>query len=587
MPAVEAEHPKYARKGSLLKNVWMFSHECSGIAQAGGLGEAVAGLASTLAADYGVNVTVLLPSHGRHLDPLVSESYSLTDDPTFIAQGFRIGVNGRSYPFLSGIEKGRRGAVNYVLVKGLDSQTSHWLDDPTLYGHDLTFEKMALFSRTIKLYAEYLLSMGRVSELPDLVHANDWHMVPAGVATKQHLLQRGLHVALLFTVHLLSYAALPWHYASDHWCGIQDLPQRIRLDTGKPRNLTYRQAWEVHSQDSIEKFGCLEADYVTSVSESYLTHDVIRYVGEAIQRKSGHIYSGCDWDSDAISAKVLTMAGDDARNAEPSAVPARWELRKSLLTQEIALAENDGQGIVEPFKTDGQLVLMTGRLSPQKGADLLMDAVPRVTKTLPATKFLLFLLSSGIDLQRNTIEKQASAYPNNVRVIFGKHSEPYLRAHVAADVYAMPSRSEPFGISALEAMVTGNPVVGSNIGGIRETVLDIQSHGASGTGLLFPAEDSKALADSLISMLIVMRVDELTQRGEYESARTLERTPIEDLGQLAGQDPRLGSTIRDNCRERVIKNFRWRNAGAMALRRYGAAMDSIETSLSISRGRRR
>ncbi|HYY91203.1 MAG TPA: glycosyltransferase [Candidatus Dormibacteraeota bacterium] len=586
MPAVEPVLMKFARKGSRLKNVWMFSHECSGIAQAGGLGEAVAGLANTLGSDYGIHVTVFLPSHGKHLDPLVRESYSLTDDPTFIAQGYRIGVNGRNYPFLSGVEKGHRGAVNYVLVKGLDSQTSRWLDDTTLYGHDLTFEKMALFSRTVKLYSEYLLSMGRVSEIPDLVHANDWHMVPAGVATKQHLRRRGIDVPLVFTVHLLSYTALPWHYASDQWCGIQDLPQRIRLDTSKPRNLTCRQAWEVYSQDSIEKFGCLEADYVTSVSESYLTHDVIKYVGEAIQRKSGHIYNGCDWDSDAITARVLTETGDDTKNAERSPAPARWELRKSLLTQGIAQAANDGQGIVEPFKNDGPLVLMTGRLSPQKGADVLLNAVPRVTKALPTTKFLLFLLYSGDDFQKNTIEKQASAYPNNVRLIFGKHPEPYLMAHVAADVYAMPSRSEPFGISALEAMVTGNPVVGSNIGGIRETVLDIRSHGESGTGLLIPAEDPKALADSLISLLIVMRINELAQREEPEPASLSEKIPVEHLGQLASREPRLGSKIRDNCRNRVIKNFRWKNAGAMALKRYGAAVQLVDASPRVRKGRR-
>ena len=50
-------------------------------------------------------------------------------------------------------------------------------------------------------------------------------------------------------------------------------------------------------------------------------------------------------------------------------------------------------------------------------------------------------------------------------------------AHISADAYAMPSRWEPFGITALEAMATGNPVVGTRVGGITETVLDILDHG--------------------------------------------------------------------------------------------------------------
>ncbi|MBO0888165.1 glycogen/starch synthase [Candidatus Bathyarchaeota archaeon] len=574
-----------ARKGSRLKHVWMFSHECSGIAQAGGLGEAVAGLANTLGSDYGIHVTVFLPSHGKHFDPLIRESYSLTDDPTFIAQGYRIGVNGRNYPFLSGVVNGHRGTVNYVLVKGLDSQTSRWLDDPMLYGHDLTFEKMSLFSRTVKIYSEYLISMGRMPEIPDLIHANDWHTVPAGIATKQHLRQRGIEVPLVFTIHLLSYTALPWHYASDQWCGIQDLPQRIRLDTNRPRTLTYRQAWEGYSQNSIEKFGCLEADYVTSVSESYLARDVSEYVGQRIQRKSGHIYNGCDWDPGIITAQILAETEVNTKNSEPSPAPARWELRKNLLTHRIARVVDDHMK-VQPFKTDGPLVLMTGRLSPQKGADLLLDAVPTVTEALPATKFLLFLLSPSGNGERRAIEEAASAYPNNIRLIFGKHIEEFMMAHVAADAYAMPSRSEPFGISALEAMVTGNPVVGSNIGGISETVLDIQSHGESGTGMLVPVEDSKALADSLISMLILMQVDELRQRGETVSDDLLERIPVEDIAALTNQNPRLGSKIRDNCGKRVSQDFRWKNAGAMALKRYGAAMGSIETSTRVGRVRR-
>jgi starch synthase len=549
------------------------------------LGEAVAGLANTLGSDYGINVTVFLPSHGKHLDPIVRESYGLTDDPTFIAQGLRLGLNGRSYPFLSGVEKGHRGTVNYVLVKGLDSHTTRWLDDPTLYGHDLTFEKMALFSRTVRLYSEYLLANGRSSELPDLIHANDWHMVPAGIATKQHLRQRGIDVPVVFTIHLLSYTALPWHYASDQWCGIQDLPQRIRLNTNKRRTMTYRQAWEVYSQNSIEKFGCLEADYVTSVSQSYLAHDVIDYVGEQIQGKSGHIYNGCDWDSDTINAQVLAETGADTKNGEPLPAPARWDLRKSLLTHRIARVIDD-HATVQPFKADGSLVLMTGRLSPQKGADLLLDAIPIVTEVLPATKFLLFLLSPGEDGERRAIEEEASAYPSNVRLIFGKHPEEFMMAHVAADVYAMPSRSEPFGISALEAMVTGNPVVGSNVGGISETVLDIRSHGESGTGMLVPVEDSKALADSLISMLILMQVDELRQRGETVSDNLLESIPVEDIVGLASQNSRLGSKIRDNCVKRVSQDFRWKNAGAMALKRYGAAMESIGTLMRVGRVRR-
>jgi starch synthase len=582
-------------RGPGLRKVWMFSHECAGIAQAGGLGEAVAGLARTLGSDYGLKVTVLLPSHGKHLDPQLRESYSLQEETRFIAQGYRIGVNGVHYGFLSGVERGSRDNVNYILVKGLDPPTSHWLDDPVLYDHDLTFEKMALFARTTKLYCEYLLSTQRQSELPDLIHAHDWHMVPAGVAAKQHLEDRGVLVPLVFTVHLLSGITLPWHYASEDWCGIRDLPQKVRLSKGKVSPLTYRQVWERRCQSSLEKFGCYEADYVTSVSKSYMVHDVLGYVGPVVKGKSGHVYNGCDWDYEQIRSTVFAQQKQSMTVPEPASSHNRWDLRSFLLTQGIGQIADElpidnatglptdttnSQRMVRPFKTDGPMVLMTGRLSPQKGADLLLDVVPLVTRAIPDARFLLFLLPSSDNDQMRTIRDEASAYPNNVRIIFAQHRQTYLMSHMAADVYAMPSRSEPFGISALEAMVTGNPVVGSDVGGISETVLDIPEHGDRGTGILVPSEDTRALADSLISILYVMQIDEWTMRGQPRPARLASRIPVKTLAQMVSQNSTVGSKIRENCKSRVEENFRWINAGRTALERYNAAMNFVVSSSS-------
>jgi starch synthase len=222
---------------------------------------------------------------------------------------------------------------------------------------------------------------------------------------------------------------------------------------------------------------------------------------------------------------------------------------------------------------------MTGRLSPQKGVDLLLEAVPLVRKVIPETKFLLFLLpSNDSDLTKRTVEK-AEKYPNNVRVIFGRHPSIYLLSHLVADVYAMPSRSEPFGISALEAMVTGNPVVGTSVGGITETVLDISTNGESGTGILTPPEKVAKLAESLVSLLIVMQIDERTQQGQEDRAGVARKIPLEQIARMVVKNRSLGSKIRENCRNRVSKRFRWTNAGQMALKRYTTASSLTPTTL--------
>jgi starch synthase len=214
---------------------------------------------------------------------------------------------------------------------------------------------------------------------------------------------------------------------------------------------------------------------------------------------------------------------------------------------------------------------MTGRLSPQKGVDLLLDAVPLVRSVIPETKFLLFLLpSNDSDLTKRTLEK-AEKYPDNVRVILGRHPPIYLLSHLAADVYAMPSRSEPFGISALEAMITGNPIVGTRVGGITETVLDMSTNGESGTGILVAPENVPKLAESLVSLLTIMQLDEQSQKGKEDRARLSRKIPLEPIARIAFKNRNLGSKLRENCRDRVLKKFRWTNAGQMALARYSAA----------------
>ena len=569
--------------GRSVSKVWMFSVECAGLAQAGGLGEAVAGLSKTLALDSKLDVSVFLPSHGRHLDPRIREAYGLHDLSTFIAQGHRTGVNGVSYNYIAGIEKGSRDGVDFFLAKGLDSETSRWLDDPIIYDHETTFEKMSLLARTLGSYTEYLISMGRTRDLPDLIHAHDWHMVPAGVLVKQALQERGVVVPLVFTVHLLSGVTLPWHYASEDWCGIRDAQYSFRTDGKKVSTFKYSQVWRALCRNSLEKFGCYAADYVTSVSQTYLTSDVHNYVGDIISGKSGHIYNGCDWNLAEIESTLATDF-DEVKRTPTGSEPKRWNLREYLLTKAISKVEKESETEVrngpdkdpaktaseflQNFRNDGPLVLMTGRLSPQKGVDLLLEAVPLVRDAVPETKFLLFLLpSNDSDLTKKTVEK-AEKYPDNVRVILGRHPSIYLLSHLAADVYAMPSRTEPFGISALEAMVTGNPVVGTSVGGITETVIDLSTKGESGTGILVPPENVAKLADSLVSLLIIMQLDELIQRGKEDRASQFRKIPLEPIARMVGQNPSLGSMIRNNCENRVMKKFRWTNAGHLALKRY-------------------
>lgn len=184
---------------------------------------------------------------------------------------------------------------------------------------------------------------------------------------------------------------------------------------------------------------------------------------------------------------------------------------------------------------------MTGRLDWQKGVDILLKAVPIVARSIPDTKFILLLIPINHQQLIHNVVHEASKYPRNVRVLFGETNLFYL-SHLSADVYAMSSRWEPFGIAALEAMACGVPVVGSSVGGIRETVLDIRDHHERSTGMLVPTESPEAFAEGIISLLLIMKVDELeSQDFLTESKHFADLIPNQRIRNMLLNNPRLCS----------------------------------------------
>ncbi len=511
-------------------------------------------------------------------DPSIRRKLSLEEFEGFRSEGARRGTDGKPYPYKIGLSRGRFEGVRYFLARGLDDETSRWLDASEIYGEDLTYEKMCLFARVMRQFAE------RVDGTrPDFIHAHDWNVIPAAVSMRQAFSERGAQVPLVYTIHLLGHKTFDWHYISEEWCGVRDEEQTLHLDDG-PRAVTVRQAWEDLSTGKIERFGALESDFLTTVSESYLNSDVLPFVGEGAREKSGFIYNCCEWDERQLTLDILR------EKPIPPTLKGRSDLRRYLLTVglgQVKLPEPKSNGPapnssrgrkLEPFREDGQLVIATGRLDKQKGVDVLMKAIPKVLEALPTAKFVLMMIPQPHGELIESTNELAAGFPDNVRVIlWHAPASIYRLAHVAADAYAMPSRWEPFGIAALEAMATGNPVVGSRVGGITETVLDLASYGERGTGLLVEKENPLALARGLTTVLAMMRLAEPKTMSTGERESLLDAIDDEGIRELVANNPSFGSIIRENCRRRVREQFGAPRAAEMAVRAY-------ERALEVSKG---
>lgn len=191
------------------------------------------------------------------------------------------------------------------------------------------------------------------------------------------------------------------------------------------------------------------ADYVTACSQQTLD-DAKEFAGFPIDAKSRPVYNGID------------------------------------------LSEFDSapQSYVHPRP----YILGIGRVVPQKGFDLLIEAYARLVSRLPSAPDLII---AGDGPERAGLSAQAESLGLADRVhLIGRADRPQaVRLFQGCAFFVLPSRQEPQGIVSLEAMACAKPVVAANVGGVPEIVADGE------TGLLFPGGDAVALENTLEQML--------------------------------------------------------------------------------------
>ncbi|MEM3515951.1 MAG: glycosyltransferase, partial [Saccharolobus sp.] len=152
---------------------------------------------------------------------------------------------------------------------------------------------------------------------------------------------------------------------------------------------------------------------------------------------------------------------------------------------------------------------------------------------------------------------------DNVRLVLGKMDfDLYKLYHYVSSVFAIPSRWEPFGINAIEAMALGLPVVAYAVGGLRETIIDIREDRDNGTGLLVKPESIDELAKSLKISIY------LSQASENNDIQILSR-----IQEFKVDDPKYWDKVRRNSINRVKSKFRWEEVINSLLECYKKALN--------------
>jgi starch synthase len=579
----------------------MFSFECTGIVKVGGLGEAVYNIAKHLA-EQKFKVTLFMPSHGAHINPALMKKLQLRKS-NLIVKGVVRDENFLPYKiplrYKIGVYEGLLDNFRVTLFYGLNNVISKILDDTMVYKATQIEDKALLLARGISGYIEHLHTLK--DDFPEIIHAHDYHAIPAAVLAKQKLEEYNHKTAMVLTIHLLSNKKVSWNYLGENWCGIKNKTHPVYLD-GTKNMLSHKQLLK-KARLKLEAFGAMEAHVLTSVSQNYLHDEVLPLVGMRCKEKAVFHWNGCDWNFEPMLKENLRKFSSDLQEISSLANIKRYHLRKYFLTEALGKLNQEepvleegkvketvykleyapfcGRGKVEPFKEDGPMVLMTGRLTQQKGVDLIFKAIPQVLNNIPNTKFILLLLplEEEIGLVKK-FAKLTHKYSNSVRILFGKAPSVYTLAHLSSDIFVCPSKWEPFGIMALEAMATGNPVIATAAGGLKEIVIDARRHPKNGTGILVPKNDYKKLSVAISSLLAIMLTsEELEREGKVANKKLSELTSRIAYGilrKVIAKQPSYGLKLRENAIQRVERTFRWNKVIKMVIKAYEKANEILE-----------
>jgi SAM-dependent methyltransferase len=140
-------------------------------------------------------------------------------------------------------------------------------------------------------------------------------------------------------------------------------------------------------------------------------------------------------------------------------------------------------------------ILFVGQLTPRKGYDLAIGALPMIVARHPEASLLIVSGINAADRERVSAWSRELGVERNVRFVGHLEDAALLGLFRACEVYVTPTRYEGFGLTLLEAMALGAPVISSDVPAVNEIVRDGEN------GLLVPPENPTALADAVLRVL--------------------------------------------------------------------------------------
>ena len=432
--------------------------------KSGGLGDVMEALPAALSRIEGNEVALFLPYYHK----IKSNTAYVTEK---IAE-FRVSLGWRQQ-YCAVMKLTNR--ADRVQVYFLDSEYYFGARTGAIYGDMDDGERFAFFSRAC------LDAMLAIEFIPEIIQCNDWQcgLIPVYLKAVYH--DRLDKTRCMYTIHNLEYQG---------WANSSFFDDMLALPW------EYRPTLDMNNSVNVMKGAIETADLVTTVSETYARELMYPYYAHGLDG----ILASNAWKLTGITNGIDV----NTFNPETSkSLPAHFNSEtfvegkakcKAALQKEVGL----------PEAPDVPLMVMVTRLAGHKGLDLLCYIARRLMWEENAQ---LLILGTGEPQYENFFRDLAKQLPEQVSAQITFNLGLADRIYAGGDIYLMPSKSEPCGLSQMNAMRYGTVPVVHATGGLKDTVPPCDADGKGGLGFTFQSYNADDFFASIQRALHLYNTD--------------------------------------------------------------------------------
>jgi len=431
--------PKKTSDGKL--RILLVASECMPFAGTGGLGEVMGSLPQALNAN-GCDARIVLPLYEGFPLPLRDKLHFITH--------INVGLSWRQQ--YCGVYSLEKEGVTYYFI-----DNEYYFKRTNLYGYYDEAERFAFFSRAVLDVLPY------IEFVPDVLHLNDWQTALTAVYYRLYYQNRQSYagIKVLYTIHNIEYQGKFG----------QDILEDV-LGISKDEYLSLEWSGGVNFMKAAIEY----SDYVSTVSKTYAEELNYAFFAHGLEdviarnsRKMTGILNGINLD-------VWNPQNDKSLFAEYSLMDlAGKQANKAGIQAMLSL----------PVRKDVPLIALITRLVSHKGMDLIKEAADEILKR----DVQLVVLGTGESEFENFFEFLTGVYPDKFHAVIAFNKDLSHKIYAAADMFLMPSRSEPCGLSQMIAARYGAVPIVRATGGLKDSIEDC-GDGDAGIGFVFDNYDA-------------------------------------------------------------------------------------------------